>query len=119
VIGRMFGLGAVEMPRDHEDFERYMQRMVGGPDLHVTPRAREVAVDIVLRPPVALHARPLVQLANFVTVGLLPARLRRGYGLRWDPAREVVLRGGAEYAKRVLVPLLPGRVRLVASARAA
>src|SRR3954469_499210 len=41
VIGRMFGLGAVEMPRDYEDFESYMQRMVTGPDLHVTPRARE------------------------------------------------------------------------------
>jgi uncharacterized protein (DUF2236 family) len=119
VIGRMFGLGAAEMPRHFADFERYMRRMVTGPDLHVTPRAREVAVEIVMRPPVPLQMRPLVELANFVTVGLLPARLRRGYGLRWDPAREVALRGGAEYAKRVLVPLLPSRLRLVASARAA
>jgi uncharacterized protein (DUF2236 family) len=54
---------------------------------------------------------------NFVTVGLLPAQLRRQYGLSWDPVRALMLRGGAEYAKRVLVPLAPGRLRLVASAR--
>jgi hypothetical protein len=29
-----------------------------------------------------------------------------------------MLRGGAEYAKRLLVPLAPARVRFVASARA-
>jgi hypothetical protein len=33
------------------------------------------------------------------------------YGFSWDPARAVVLRGGAEYAKRVVVPLLPDRLR--------
>ena len=38
-------------------------------------------------------------------------RLRRAYGLRWDPLRGLVHRGGAEYARRVLVPILPGRVR--------
>ncbi len=36
-----------------------------------------------------------------------------------DPARALVLWGGAEYARRVLVPLLPNRLRLVSSARAA
>ena len=30
---------------------------------------------------------PVLELANFVTVGLLPTRLRREYRLRWDPAR--------------------------------
>jgi uncharacterized protein (DUF2236 family) len=55
---------------------------------------------------------------NFITIGLLPTRLRRQFGLSWDPVRELMLRGGAEYAKRVLVPLAPGRVRFVARARA-
>jgi uncharacterized protein (DUF2236 family) len=72
-----------------------------------------------MRPPVPLHARPLLELSNFITVGLLPARLRRQYGLSWDPARALVLRGGAEYAKRVVVPLLPERLRVVRSARRA
>ena len=76
-------------------------------------------MQIVLKPPVPLAARPLLELANQITVGLLPREIRRQYGLRWDPARALALHGGAEYVKRVVVPLLPGRVRLVASARAA
>ena len=72
-----------------------------------------------MRPPVPLRARPVLELANFVTVGLLPPRLRRKYGFSWDPARAVVLRGGAEYAKRFVVPFLPERLRVVRSARRA
>ncbi len=119
VIGRLFGLKPSQMPDTHADFRAYMSAMIEGEDLCVTEAARELGVQIVMRPPVPLAARPLLELANFVTVGLLPARIRRAYRLGWDPARELALRGGAEYARRVLVPLLPDRVRLVASARAA
>jgi uncharacterized protein (DUF2236 family) len=111
VVGREFGLRDADMPAEIEDFERYMTAMVEGDDLFVTPPARELALQIVMRPPVPLHARPMLEVANFVTVGLLPARVRRLYGLSWDPARALVLRGGAEYAKRVVVPLLPDRLR--------
>ena len=73
-----------------------------------------------MRPPVALaRKRPVLELVNFITVGLLPSQLRRMYGLSWDPLRALALCGGAEYAKRVLVPLAPRRLRLVPSARAA
>jgi uncharacterized protein (DUF2236 family) len=64
-----------------------------------------------MRPPVPLRVRPMLEVANFVTVGLLPEPVRRMYGFSWDPARALVLRGGAEYAKRVVVPLLPDRLR--------
>jgi uncharacterized protein (DUF2236 family) len=111
VVGRQFGLRDSDMPPSIEDFDAYMADMVAGDDLFVTPKARELALDIVMRPPVPLHARPMLELANFVTVGLLPARVRRMYGFSWDPGRELVLRGGAEYAKRVVVPLLPDRLR--------
>jgi uncharacterized protein (DUF2236 family) len=117
VIGGLLGLEDGEMPADIYDFDDYMHDMLEGPDLHVTSAARELAVQIVMRPPVPLARRPVLELVNFVTVGLLPARLRREYGLSWDPLRALMLRGGAEYAKRVLVPLAPGRLRFVASAR--
>src|SRR3954447_13699578 len=104
VIGREFGLRDVDMPGEIEDFDRYMTGMVEGDDLFVMPQARELALNIVMHPPVPLHARPVLEVANFVTVGLLPARVRRMYGFSWDPARALVLRGGAEYAKRVVVP---------------
>ena len=118
VIGGLFGLDDREMPSGIEAFDDYMRDMLDGPDLHVTDAARELAVRIVLHPPVPLARRPVLEVVNFVTIGLLPARLRRQYGLSWDPLRALLLRGGAEYAKRVLVPLAPGRLRLVASARA-
>jgi uncharacterized protein (DUF2236 family) len=107
-VGRLFGLKASQLPDSLED---YIQAMLAGEDLAVTDEARELAVRIVLHPPVPLAVRPVLELANFVTIGLLPARLRREYRLRWNPAHSLALAGGAEYAKRLVVPLLPARLR--------
>jgi uncharacterized protein (DUF2236 family) len=117
VIGRLFGLKDAEMPGDIGEFDDYLRAMLDGPDLHVTSAARELAVKIVMQPPVPLIRRPVLELVNFVTVGLLPPQLRRQYGLSWDPLRALMLRGGAEYAKRVVLPLAPRRLRVVPSAR--
>ena len=119
LVGRQFGLRAADMPPTWDDFQAYMLDMVEGEDLHVSEEARELAVQIVMRPPVPLRLRPMLELANQITVGLLPPRLRRQYGFAWDPVRAVAVRGGAEYAKRFVVPLLPERLRLVRSARRA
>ena len=105
--------------RAWDDFQAYMLDMVEGEDLHVTDEARELAVQIVMRPPVPLRLRPVLELANQITIGLLPPRLRRQYGFAWDPVRAVAVRGGAEYAKRFVVPFLPERLRVVRSARRA
>ena len=119
VVGRCFGLGERDMPADIEGFEAYMAERYASPALVVTPQARELAVEIVLRPPVPLPMRPLLELVNQITVGLLPPRVREQYGFSWDPVRAVALHGGAEYVKRVLVPVLPERVRMLPMARAA
>jgi uncharacterized protein (DUF2236 family) len=119
LVGRQFGLRERDMPRDIEAFEAYMAERYASPELVVTPQARELAIDIVLKPPVPLRFRPLLELANQITVGLLPARVREQYGFSWDPVRAVALHGGAEYVKRVLVPVLPERVRMLPMARAA
>jgi uncharacterized protein (DUF2236 family) len=119
VIGRLFGLRDDEMPADWAAFRQYMEDMLHSGDLLVTPTARDVGIDIVMRPPVPLKARPIVELANFITVGLLPPDIRRQYGFSWDPARALAVRGGAEYVKRVLVPLLPQSLRYLPGATAA
>ena len=110
-VGRLFGLGLGQSPEAFEDLRAYLAEMLAGDDLQLSAEARALGIQIVLKPPVPLRARPLLELANFITVGLLPGRLRREYGLRWDPLRGLVHRGGAQYARRVLVPILPGRVR--------
>ena len=119
VVGRLFGLRERDMPTDIEAFEAYMADMYASGDLTVTSEARELAIDIVLRPPVPLTLRPLLEVVNQVTVGLLPADIRSQYGFSWDPVRAVALHGGAEYVRRVLVPVLPERFRTVPVARAA
>jgi uncharacterized protein (DUF2236 family) len=106
VVGRCFGLRARDMPADSAAFADYMRGMYEGGELVVTPQARELAVDIVLHPPVSWRLKPVVELVNQITIGLLPADLRRQYGFSWNPVRAVALHGGAEYVRRVLLPAL-------------
>lgn len=117
VVGELFGLPRDRMPGTLGDFEDYMRGMLASGDLHVTPEARELAVDIVMRPPLPPALLPLRELINQITVGLLPGEIRRLYGFRWDPLRGLALHAGAEHWRRVVGPLLPSRVRLVAAAR--
>jgi uncharacterized protein (DUF2236 family) len=118
LIGKLFGLRARDMPRDLAAMNAYVANTLDGPDIYVTDRARELARRIVLHPPVPLASRPLLELANFVTIGLLPRRLREQYRLGWDPARSLAVFGGAQYAKRLLMPVLPGRLRYARAAAA-
>lgn len=106
VVGRRFALRERDMPRDVDAFDAYMAHMLASGDLVVTPAARELGVEIVLHPPVPLHLRPLRELVNQVTVGLLPGGIRRQYGLSWDPLRAAALHGGAEYVRRILLPVV-------------
>jgi uncharacterized protein (DUF2236 family) len=100
VVGRTFGLRERDMPGDIDGFRAYMADMYSGGELYVTPAARELAIDIVMNPPVPLHHRPLVELVNQITIGWLPGDIRRQYGFRWDPVRAVALRAGALHVKR-------------------
>src|SRR3954451_4299947 len=119
VVGRLFGLRERDMPEDIDGFRAYMAGRYASPELVVTPQARELAVDIVLRPPVPLHLKPVLELVNQITVGLLPAPVCEQYGFSWDPLRSAALHGGAEYVKRLVVPVLPERIRMLPLARAA
>ena len=124
VVGELFGLKRSDMPDTLADLRDYKREMLGSGKLVVTDWARTRARQIVLDPPVPLQFRPLVQTANFVTIALLPDELRRQYRLGDMPLppmllRRVLVAGGAEYVKRVVIPLMPDSLRLVPSARAA
>jgi uncharacterized protein (DUF2236 family) len=121
VVGRLFGLKARDMPDTLDDLDAYRARMLDGDELHVTDWARRRARQIVLEPPVPLLARPILETVNFATVALLPDSIRQQYGFSALPPvalRKVLVAGGADYLKRAVIPLLPGRLRLVPSARA-
>jgi uncharacterized protein (DUF2236 family) len=122
VVGRLFGLKRRELPDTLGDLDTYRRRMLDGDELHVTDWARRRARQIVLAPPVPLLARPLLETVNFTTIALLPDSIREQYGFSPLPPvalRKALVAGGADYLKRAVIPLLPSRVRLVPSARAA
>ena len=106
-----------------DELDAYGRRMLEGDELLVTPWARERAREIVLAPASAARlTRPLLETANFVTVALLPDRIRKQYGFFPLPPvfiRKALVAGGAEYVKRTVIPFLPDRIRLVPDARAA
>ena len=122
VVGRLFGLRRRDMPGGLDELDQYRRDMLEGDRLYVGDWARERARAIVLSPPVPLPARPLLELANFVTIGLLPDRIRSEYGFAPLPpafVRKALVAGGAQYVRRALLPVLPDRLRLVPVARAA
>jgi uncharacterized protein (DUF2236 family) len=122
VVGRLFGLRANEMPRTLADLEDYRRSMLEGDQLFVTDWARSRARAIVLEPPVPWMAQPLLETVNFITITLLPDRIRHEYGFAPVPPalmRRALVRAGGEYVKRAVVPFLPDRLRLVPAARTA
>ncbi len=122
VVGDLFGLPRSDMPDSLDDLDSYRREMLEGDTLLITPWARDRAREIVLEPPVPWMARPLLETANFITIALLPDRIRDEYGFAPLPppaVRKLLVAGGAEYVKRAVVPLMPDRLRLVPAARAA
>ena len=145
-MGRAFGVPEDLLPRDIEAFDSYVASMLApdGP-VHPSPIARNLAPSILQPPlggvvgarveallgPVAPAVRrvlaavpqPAVDALLLPAVGLLPARTREEYGLRWGPAERAV-DAWLVTAWRFWMPRVPASVRwfpqaLAADARAA
>lgn len=116
VVGSLFGLPERHVPSTWDGFREYVEAMHSSGDLVVSEPARELALEVVMHPPAPWTARPIVELLNQITVGLLPRGIRRQYGLRWDPLRGLLLLGGARYSRRLL-GLVPDRMRYLPQAR--
>lgn len=106
-VGQAFGIPAARLPSDLEAFEAYMDEMLraGGP-IEVGDVARDLAGSILhppLGPAVTAAGFPFDRLAGFAdaipsrayawlfwpAIGLLPARVREGYGLPWGLRQRV------------------------------
>lgn len=106
-LAEVLGVPRSMQPPDLAAFRAYVREMVAS--LEVSDTARQVAHD-VLHPRLPLVTGPLLEVARQVTVGLLPAPLRRQYGLSWDPARGAALDLAAR-SSRVLLPRVPRSLR--------
>jgi uncharacterized protein (DUF2236 family) len=122
VVGRLFGLRKTQMPDSYGDLRDYGREMLEGDQLVVGDWARRRAREIVLEPPVPGRVRPLVETVNFITIALLPDRIRSQYGFAPLPppiVRKALVTAGAAYIRHGVLPLLPARVRQSPAARRA
>jgi uncharacterized protein (DUF2236 family) len=117
IVAGLLGVPSHALPPDHAEFADYVDAMVGGAALEVTPTARRLA-HAVLYPRIAWLPGPLCDLGKLVTVALLPAALRERYGFAWTGAQERAWRW-TRAAVRAIVPVLPDLVRVMPQARAA
>jgi len=88
-MGLFFGLLPEELPQDWPAFQRYYAGMLSSSTLCVGPAARELAAHVLSPPNRAV--RPLYRFLRAYTAALLPARLRRDFGLSYGPAERALL----------------------------
>ncbi|MGZ4150207.1 MAG: oxygenase MpaB family protein [Actinomycetota bacterium] len=83
-----FGVPADRLWPDYGAFRTYVERTLDALELSDEARALGAAV---LAPDVSMPLRPVRAILRFVTAGLLPARVREPFGLRWSPTHERAL----------------------------
>jgi uncharacterized protein (DUF2236 family) len=78
------------LPKSLEEFNRYTDNMFLGDTLAVTKTTKRLG-HAVLYPDVGFFPSRSAELLRFVTAGLLPERIRWGYGLKWSRKRQYLL----------------------------
>ncbi len=106
-VAEILGCPRDQQPAGLAEFRAYVREMID--TLEVTDVARRMGHS-VLHPRLPLVAEPPLALFRFVTVGMLPRRLREQYGLRWDGRRKLVLRAGTT-ATRTMLTMVPPPIR--------
>lgn len=113
-LAALFSIEERNIPPSLAAFDRYMIDILASGSIIVGPTARTLAEQILHPHPWLL--KPAAPMFRLVTAGLLPQKLRDGYGLKWNQQRERRLALVAE-AVRGLLPLVPSALRIVPNAR--
>lgn len=121
-VGELLGLPPDSMPADFGGLRDYVRGRLTDGSLWISEDRREQAERMILDPPFEGWMRtaftPLTETIRLVSVGLLPAEIRRLFGFSWDPGREALLRS-ALIQLRVGTRFWPDAVRLHPAARTA
>ncbi|MCU1431204.1 MAG: hypothetical protein JWP95_309 [Actinotalea sp.] len=108
-FGRLFGVPSTLLPATFADLHDYVRSQVHE-TLVVGPVARRLAAQI-LRPDPPIVAWPARPLPVLLAGGVLPPPVRDAYGLRWGRSERLAF-AALQRSTRVIIPLLPSRVRL-------
>ena len=111
-VAEALGVPRRAQPHDLGSFRSYVAETVQ--TLEVSAEARQLAL-AVLHPPTPWTVEPWLVGIRQLTVGLLPAPLRRQFGLRWDRPRQALF-AAAEVAARQVLPRVPIELRRLPAA---
>jgi uncharacterized protein (DUF2236 family) len=114
-MGTAFGVPEELHPATYPDFRAYLARTIS--TIQIGDECRAVARR-VLTPPAPLVLWPAGIASGLLSVGLLPPRVRRELGLRWNGGTQRAFTAAAAVVRSAL-PLLPDRVRRWPHAREA
>ena len=112
----------LELPRERipptvPELRAYIDGVVASGDLLVTEAAMDVA-QMFRKPPPGAEWRPVLKAVAWWAFGTLPDPLRRGYGVRWNPAKEATMRANLRFV-RLMRPAIPPRFRYILPAHEA
>ncbi|MEX2274802.1 MAG: oxygenase MpaB family protein [Actinomycetota bacterium] len=94
------------IPATIADLRAYLRDMLVGDQLLVTDDARTVA-GLFAHPPAEAEWKPVLRAVSWWAFGTLPSRLREGYGVRWNRAKQATLRSslaGVKLGHRAIPP---------------
>lgn len=105
VVAKIFGTPEAVIPRSLREFREYFHAEIETGDICVTRPAREIAA-VILDAPLPIPLRLLVPAHRLATARLLPASLRRDYGLGWSRFHELALPLAARPLHVGAIPLI-------------
>ena len=107
IFAGLFGIGDDVLPADWGQFEHYLADTIDSDIIDVTPAARDIATAL-------LRGRHFLRVfgpgARVAAAGMLPPKLRAGFGLRWD-RRTALAYAAMSRATRLTYPRLPSALR--------
>jgi len=110
-VGRLMGLPRRRSWAGAAALRAYVEREVLRGQALPGAGSREVA-ETILHPPVRSPLlRPGTDTLAFISTGLLPSELRRGYGLVWTPAHAASF-SALTRSLRLTAPAMPRRLRI-------
>lgn len=104
----LFGIADDVLPPSFAAFQAYCARMFDSDELAVGRAAREIAG--FLMAPASPAMRPAMRWFATMTAGMLPPRIREGYGLPFGRADRMVYAASLRALRRTW-PLIPTRLR--------
>jgi uncharacterized protein (DUF2236 family) len=110
------GVPEAALPGTLAGLRAEMAEMIATGEVHVSPTARSLAPSVLY--PTRVPPRFIWDVGHLVSMSVMPAEVRRGYGLGWSAARERGMRRAAA-AARLALPFVPAPLRFVPQYRTA